>query len=200
MTAKTTCPAGAPPVWEAERPARVPQWQGEDGGVQRAHLDGAERSGEDGVQGGHLQQHDHRLREARHQGLHLDAAQGEGGVGRQLQVDSPLPVVTVLLWTIASLLLNPHRIGSTQIVLMLDALSWPMWLTTEQSAINISRKSLVWIYFLVWCGVDKTTFWKCTALKFWSRHRSLMWLGMECSSVVIHSAIHILCLWLEKLL
>ena len=124
---------------------------------------GSERSGEDGVQGGELELHGDGLREARHQGLHLDAAQGAGGVGRQLQVDSPLPVVTVLLWTIASLLLNPHRIGSTQIVLMLDALSWPMWLTTEQSAINISRKSLVWIYFLVWSGVDKTTFfWKCT--------------------------------------
>ena len=112
---------------------------------------GSERSGEDGVQGGELELHGDGLREARHQGLHLDAAQGAGGVGRQLQVDRLLPVVTVLLWTIASLLLNPHRIGSTQIVLMLDALSWPMWLTTEQSAINISRKSLVWIYFLVWC-------------------------------------------------
>ena len=58
---------------------------------------GSERSGEDGVQGGELELHGDGLREARHQGLHLDAAQGAGGVGRQLQVDSPLPVVTVLL-------------------------------------------------------------------------------------------------------
>ena len=58
---------------------------------------GSKRSGEDGVQGGELELHGDGVREARHQGLHLDAAQGAGGVGRQLQVDSPLPVVTVLL-------------------------------------------------------------------------------------------------------
>ena len=37
---------------------------------------GPQRAGEDGLQSGHLQQHDHRLRETRHQGLHLDDAQG----------------------------------------------------------------------------------------------------------------------------
>ena len=58
---------------------------------------GPQRLREDGLQSGHLQLHDHRVWEARHQGLHLDAAQGAGGVGRQLQVDSLLPVVTVLL-------------------------------------------------------------------------------------------------------
>ena len=58
---------------------------------------GSERSGEDGVQGGELELHGDWVREARHQGLHLDAAQGAGGVGRQLQVDRLLPVVTVLL-------------------------------------------------------------------------------------------------------
>ena len=36
---------------------------------------GSERSGEDGVQGGDLQQYDHRVREARHPGLHLDPPQ-----------------------------------------------------------------------------------------------------------------------------
>ena len=37
---------------------------------------GPQRAGEDGLPGGHLQQHDHRVREARHQGLYLDPAQG----------------------------------------------------------------------------------------------------------------------------
>ena len=37
---------------------------------------GPQWAGEDGLQSGHLEQHDHRLREARHQGLHLDDAQG----------------------------------------------------------------------------------------------------------------------------
>ena len=35
---------------------------------------GPQWAGEDGLQSGHLEQHDHRLREARHQGLHLDDA------------------------------------------------------------------------------------------------------------------------------
>ena len=37
---------------------------------------GPQRAGEDGLQSGHLQQHDHWIWEARHQGLHLDHAQG----------------------------------------------------------------------------------------------------------------------------
>ena len=38
---------------------------------------GAQWPGEDGVQGGDLQQYDHWLWEARHQGLHMDTSQGE---------------------------------------------------------------------------------------------------------------------------
>ena len=48
---------------------------------------GPQRLGEDGLQSGHLQQHDHRVWEARHQGLHLDPAQDQGGVGLKLKVD-----------------------------------------------------------------------------------------------------------------
>ena len=50
------------------------------------NIAGAERSGENGLQGGQLQLHDHRVRQARHQGLHLDNAQSQGGVGGQLEV------------------------------------------------------------------------------------------------------------------
>ena len=50
-------------------------------------FEGSKWTGEDGVQGGHLQQHDHRVREARHQGLHLDNAQEQGGVGLKLEID-----------------------------------------------------------------------------------------------------------------
>ena len=82
---------------EGLRPAGESRRQEENCGVQHPFLAGPQRAGENGVQGGDLQQHDHRVREARHQGLHLDAAQGAGGVGRQLQVDRLLPVVTVLL-------------------------------------------------------------------------------------------------------
>ena len=46
-----------------------------------------QRVGEDGLQSGHLQLHDHRVREARHQRLHLDHAQDQGGVGLKLKVD-----------------------------------------------------------------------------------------------------------------
>ena len=82
---------------EGVRPAGDSRRQGEGGGVQHSVVAGSERSGEDGVQGGELELHGDWVREARHQGLHLDAAQGAGGVGRQLQVDRLLPVVTVLL-------------------------------------------------------------------------------------------------------
>ena len=68
------------------RPAGEPRRQGEGRGVQHPFLAGPQRSGEDGVQGGDLQQYDHRLREARHQGLHLDPPQVQGRVGRQLQI------------------------------------------------------------------------------------------------------------------
>ena len=74
------------PLREGLRPAGEPRRQGEGRGVQHPFLAGPQRSGEDGVQGGDLQQYDHRLREARHQGLHLDPPQVQGRVGRQLQI------------------------------------------------------------------------------------------------------------------
>lgn len=60
----------------------IPSWQvievyfESDRGHLCLHYVDTERAGEDGLQSGHLEQHDHRLREARHQGLHLDDAQG----------------------------------------------------------------------------------------------------------------------------
>ena len=47
---------------------------------------GSERSGEDGLPRGELQQHHHGPRQVRHQGHGLDPAQGQGGLGDQLQV------------------------------------------------------------------------------------------------------------------
>ena len=90
------------PLREGLRPAGESRRQGENGGVQHPLLAGPQRSGEDGLQGGDLQQHDHRVRETRHQGLHLDPSQsknrniildyfwelclGQGGLGGELKI------------------------------------------------------------------------------------------------------------------
>lgn len=84
--ARTELQRGEAPVGEAQRPAGESQRQGEDGRVQCAHLDGAQWPGEDGVQGGDLQQYDHWLWETRHQGLHMDTSQGQGRLGSELEI------------------------------------------------------------------------------------------------------------------
>jgi len=68
--------AGETVVWEAEWPAGVTQWQGEDGGVQCPNMDGTKWIGTHGLQGGDLKQYDYWVWEAWHQRLHLDHAQG----------------------------------------------------------------------------------------------------------------------------
>ena len=55
--------------------------------ILHTYYTGPQRVGEDGLQSGHLQLHDHWVWEARHQGLHLDPAQDKGGVGLKLKVD-----------------------------------------------------------------------------------------------------------------
>jgi len=76
--------------------ARAQQRAGEARGVERPHLDRAQRAGGDGLQGGHLRGLHDRGAEARPEGVRVDSVQEQGGVGEQhkvkwteLQSDNP---------------------------------------------------------------------------------------------------------------
>ena len=81
---------------EGRGAARAQQRAGEARGVERPHLDRAQRAGGDGLQGGHLRGLHDRGAEARPEGVRVDSVQEQGGVGEQhkvkwteLQSDNP---------------------------------------------------------------------------------------------------------------
>ena len=72
---------------EGRGAARAQQRAGEARGVERPHLDRAQRAGGDGLQGGHLRGLHDRGAEARPEGVRVDALQKQGGVGEQYKVN-----------------------------------------------------------------------------------------------------------------